>query len=109
MLITPETSEERIRQIDAHTDGFIYMVSSASTTGAQSAFDEQKQAYFRRIDAMSLRNPRMVGFGISNRSTFRAAADNASGGIVGSRFVTLQGETPTPEAAIKKLLEDLKR
>lgn len=109
MLITPETSEERIRQIDAHTDGFIYMVSSASTTGAQSAFDEQKQAYFRRIDAMSLRSPRMVGFGISNRATFRAAADNASGGIIGSRFVTLQGETPTPEAAIKKLLEDLER
>lgn len=109
MLITPETSEERIRQIDAHTDGFIYMVSSASTTGAQSAFDEQKQAYFRRIDAMSLRSPRMVGFGISNRATFRAAADNASGGIVGSRFVTLQGETPSPDAAIKRLLEDLER
>lgn len=109
MLITPETSEERIRQIDAHTDGFIYMVSSASTTGAQSAFDEQKQAYFRRINAMSLRNPRMIGFGISNRATFRAAADNAAGGIIGSRFVTLQGETPTPDEAIKKLLEDLER
>lgn len=109
MLITPETSEERIRQIDAHTDGFIYMVSSASTTGAQSAFDEQKQAYFRRINAMSLRNPRIIGFGISNRATFRAAADNAAGGIIGSRFVTLQGETPTPDEAIKKLLEDLER
>ena len=109
MLITPETSEERIRQIDAHTDGFIYMVSSASTTGAQSAFDAQKQDYFHRIHAMSLRNPRMVGFGISNRATFRAAADNASGGIVGSRFVTLQGETPSPDAAIKRLLEDLER
>lgn len=109
MLITPETSEERIRQIDAHTDGFIYMVSSASTTGAQTAFDAQKQAYFRRIDALSLRNPRMVGFGISNRSTFRAAADNASGGIVGSRFVTLQGETPTPDDAVKRLLEDLEQ
>lgn len=109
MLITPETSEERIRQIDAHTDGFIYMVSSASTTGAQSAFDEQKQAYFRRTNAMSLRNPRMIGFGISNRATFRAAADNAAGGIIGSRFVTLQGETPTPDEAIKKLLEDLER
>lgn len=109
MLITPETSEERIRQIDAHTDGFIYMVSSASTTGAQSAFDEQKQAYFRRINAMSLRNPRMIGFGISNRATFRAAADNAAGGIIGSRFVTLQGETPTPDEAIKKLREDLER
>ena len=109
MLITPETSEERIRQIDDHTDGFIYMVSSASTTGAQSAFDERKQAYFRRIDALGLRNPRMVGFGISNRATFRAAADNAAGCIVGSRFVTLQGETPGPEEAVRQLLEELKR
>ena len=58
---------------------------------------------------MSLRNPRMIGFGISNRATFRAAADNAAGGIIGSRFVTLQGETPTPDEAIKKLLEDLER
>ena len=109
MLITPETSDERIRQIDEHTDGFIYMVSSASTTGAQSAFDERKQAYFRRIDALGLRNPRMVGFGISNRATFRAAADNAAGCIVGSRFVTLQGETPGPEEAVRQLLEELKR
>lgn len=108
MLITPETSEERIRLIDAHTDGFIYMVSSAATTGAQHSFDAQKQAYFRRIDALGLRNPRMVGFGISNRATFRAAADHASGGIVGSRFVTLQGETPTPDEAIERLIEDLK-
>ena len=109
MLITLETSEERIRQIDDHTDGFIYMVSSASTTGAQSAFDGRKQAYFRRIDALGLRNPRMVGFGISNRATFRAAADNAAGCIVGSRFVTLQGETPGPEEAVRQLLEELKR
>lgn len=108
MLITPETSEERIRLIDAHTDGFIYMVSSAATTGAQLSFDAQKQAYFRRIDALGLRNPRMIGFGISNRATFRAAADNAAGGIVGSRFVTLQGETPTPDKAIERLLEELK-
>ena len=62
MLITPETSEERIRFIDQNTDGFIYMVSSAAITGAQKSFDEQKQEYFRRIDAMQLRNPRMIGF-----------------------------------------------
>ena len=62
MLITPETSEERIRFIDDNTDGFIYMVSSASITGTQKSFDEQKQEYFRRINAMNLRNPRMIGF-----------------------------------------------
>jgi tryptophan synthase alpha chain len=73
MLITPETSEERIRLIDENTDGFIYMVSSAAITGAQKSFDEQKQAYFQRINAMDLRNPRLVGFGISNKETYDAA------------------------------------
>lgn len=92
MLITPETSEERIRFIDDHTDGFIYMVSSAAITGAQKSFDEQKQEYFRRIDAMHLRNPRMIGFGISNRQTLKAAQDNAAGAIIGSKFVTLLSE-----------------
>jgi len=92
MLITPETSEERIRFIDANTDGFIYMVSSAAITGAQKSFDEQKQEYFRRINAMNLRNPRMIGFGISNAQTLKAAQDNAAGAIIGSKFVTLLSE-----------------
>ncbi len=92
MLITPETSEERIRFIDQNTDGFVYMVSSAATTGAQQSFDEQKQAYFRRINAMHLRNPRMIGFGISNRQTLQSAQQNAAGAIIGSKFVTLLKE-----------------
>ena len=82
MLITPETSEERIRFIDRNTEGFIYMVSSAATTGAQQSFDEAKQEYFRRIAAMNLRNPRLIGFGISNRETFDSACRNASGAVV---------------------------
>ncbi|MCD8080940.1 MAG: tryptophan synthase subunit alpha, partial [Bacteroides sp.] len=86
MLITPETSEERVREIDNNTDGFIYMVSSAATTGAQTDFDAGKLAYFRRIESLQLRNPRMVGFGISNQAPFRAACDHASGAIIGSRF-----------------------
>ena len=89
MLITPETSEERIRLIDAHTSGFIYMVSSAATTGAQQSFDQGKQAYFRRINNMQLRNPRLVGFGISNKATYDAAAAHSSGAIVGSHFIRL--------------------
>ena len=92
MLITPETSEERIRFIDEHTDGFIYMVSSAATTGAQKSFDEAKQEYFRRINAMNLRNPRMIGFGISNKQTLESAQANAAGAIIGSKFVTLLKE-----------------
>ena len=108
MLITPETSEERIRLIDSHTDGFIYMVSSAATTGAQRDFNEQKQAYFRRIQAMNLRNPRMIGFGISNHQTFRAACDNAAGGIIGSRFVTLLNEAQgDAQQAIERLKQNL--
>ena len=92
MLITPETSDARIRFIDEHTDGFIYMVSSAAITGAQKSFDAAKQAYFRRIDQMQLRNPRMIGFGISNAQTLHAAQDHAAGAIIGSKFVTLLNE-----------------
>lgn len=109
MLITPETSEERIRLIDAHTSGFIYMVSSAATTGAQQSFNEQKQAYFRRINAMNLRNPRLVGFGISNKATFEAAAANSSGAIIGSKFVQLLKSEPTIAGAVDQLLAALKQ
>ncbi len=108
MLITPETSEERVREIDENTDGFIYMVSSAATTGAQTDFDAEKLAYFRRIEALQLRNPRMVGFGISNQATFRAACYHASGAIIGSRFVTLLEEEKDPEKAILRLKQNLK-
>lgn len=108
MLITPETSDERIRLIDSHTDGFIYMVSSAATTGAQREFDAAKQAYFSRINAMNLRNPRMIGFGISNRQTLDAAQQNASGAIIGSKFVSLLQQSATPSEAVNQLLEALK-
>ena len=92
MLITPETSEERIRFIDDNTDGFIYMVSSAATTGAQQSFDEAKQEYFHRINGMNLRNPRMIGFGISNKQTLESSQQNAAGAIIGSKFVQLLSE-----------------
>lgn len=107
MLITPETSEERIRLIDEHTDGFIYMVSSASTTGAQNSFDDTKQAYFRKINGMNLRNPRLIGFGISNKATLEAAQENASGAIIGSKFITLLKENGNAKDAVKTLKEVL--
>ena len=109
MLITPETSEERIRFIDEHTDGFIYMVSSAAITGAQQSFDDAKQAYFRRINAMQLRNPRMIGFGISNKQTLQAAQQNAAGAIIGSKFVALLNESKDAEEALDKLFDALSR
>ena len=103
MLITPETSEERI-----HTDGFIYMVSSAAITGAQKSFDEAKQEYFRRINAMNLRNPRMIGFGISNKQTLQSAQQNAAGAIIGSKFVTLLDEEKgNADKALDRLYEAL--
>jgi tryptophan synthase alpha chain len=107
MLITPETSEERIRFIDDNTDGFIYMVSSAAITGAQKSFDDAKQEYFHRIDTMHLRNPRMIGFGISNAQTLKAAQDNAAGAIIGSKFVTLLSESKNADEALDRLFAAL--
>lgn len=109
MLITPETSDERIRFIDEHTDGFIYMVSSAATTGAQKEFDAQKQAYFNKVNQMSLRNPRMIGFGISNKQTLESAQANASGAIIGSKFVTLLEEEKDADKALSKLFGALQK
>lgn len=109
MLITPETSDERIRLIDEHTAGFIYMVSSASTTGAQSSFGDEKQAYFHRIDAMNLKNPRLIGFGISNNATLNAAQQNASGAIIGSTFINCIAETGSVKEAVALLFEKMKK
>ncbi|MDD2512172.1 MAG: tryptophan synthase subunit alpha [Proteiniphilum sp.] len=108
MLITPETSEERIRLIDDHTSGFIYMVSSASVTGAKESFGESNLAYFRKVNGMGLQNPRLVGFGISNRATFEAACREASGAIIGSRFISLLGSEPSIAEAAKKLREAIR-
>lgn len=107
MMITPETDEERIRFIDEHTDGFIYMVSSASVTGAQSRFDNDKLDYFNRVNGMRLRNPRMIGFGISNRQTLESARRNAAGTIIGSKFVSLLNEEKDPGKALDRLMEEL--
>lgn len=109
MLITPETSEERIRLIDENTDGFIYMVSSAAITGAQTDFNARKVEYFRRIAGMNLRNPRMIGFGISNKQTFESASAHAAGAIIGSKFVSLlDASDGNAKKAVDKLLEALR-
>ena len=110
MLITPETSDERIRFIDENTSGFIYMVSSAAITGAQKEFNEAKQAYFNKVHAMHLKNPTMIGFGISNRQTLESAQANANGAIIGSKFVQLlDEESGNAPKALDRLFEALKQ
>lgn len=107
MLITPETSDERIRFIDQNTDGFIYMVSSAAITGVQKEFNAAKQAYFNKVNQMNLQHPRMIGFGISNKQTLKSAQANAAGAIIGSKFVALLDELKDPDAALDELQDAL--
>lgn len=109
MLITPETSDERIRFIDDNTDGFIYMVSSAATTGAQKEFDARKQEYFNHVNGMGLKHPRMIGFGISNKQTLESAQANAAGCIIGSKFVQLLEEFGDANQAFEALSDALRK
>jgi len=91
-LITPQTSDERIRQIDAASEGFIYMVSSASVTGTSSGFGNAQEEYFKKIASLSLKNPQIVGFGINNSKTFQQATKYAKGAIIGSAFIKMLSE-----------------
>ncbi len=86
-LITPQTSDDRIREIDAASNGFIYMVSSASVTGSKDGFGDTQTEYFERIAAMKLKNPQIVGFGIKDAETFQQATRFAKGAIIGSAFI----------------------
>lgn len=86
-LITPQTSEDRIRLIDDNSNAFIYMVSSASVTGSRDSFDENQLAYFERIATINLKNPQIIGFGISNKTTFTQAVKHQKGAIIGSSFI----------------------
>ena len=86
-LITPQTPKERIRYIDQVSNGFIYMVSSAAVTGAQSSFGNTQTDYFQRIANMNLNTPTVVGFGISNAQTYEAASSHSRGAIIGSAFI----------------------
>ncbi|MBU2899426.1 tryptophan synthase subunit alpha [Maribacter dokdonensis] len=86
-LITPQTSDDRIHQIDNASNGFIYMVSSASVTGSKSGFGQEQESYFERIAKMNLKNPQIVGFGIKDEETFKQATKTAKGAIIGSAFI----------------------
>lgn len=86
-LITPQTSNERIKQIDEASNGFIYMVSSASVTGSKDGFGKAQEDYFDRIANMNLKNPQIVGFGIKDSESFQQATKTAKGAIIGSAFI----------------------
>ena len=97
-LVTPQTSEARIRMIDSHSQGFIYLVSSASITGAKSGISEHQIAYFERIRHMKLQAPTLIGFGISNKETFETACQYAQGAIIGSAFIKQLSQDASDEA-----------
>ncbi len=107
-LITPQTSNERIRLIDDNSKGFIYVVSSASVTGAKKDVEKEQIDYFNRVNSLNLKAPRLIGFGISNRSTFETACQHASGAIIGSAFVKLLGEYGANAEKIKEFIEEVK-
>jgi tryptophan synthase alpha chain len=107
-LISPTTSDERIRKIDAVTDGFIYAVSASSITGAKGKFEKQQLDYFDRIKKMNLKNPYLIGFGISNHDTFATATQYGAGAIVGSAFVELLKNSKNLTADIPAFVKSLK-
>ncbi len=104
-LITPQTSDERIRKIDALSTSFIYMVSSSSTTGVKGAVNEEQITYFDRIRAMNLRSKRLIGFGISDKASFEKSAGYANGAIIGSAFVKAIEGPGTIEIKVKDFVQ----
>ena len=107
LLITPQTSDQRIKQIDEASSGFIYMVSSASTTGSDKKVEDFQREYFERIQAMNLNNPRVIGFGISDRATFENACKYASGAIIGSAFVKAIDSEAEIQEAVSRFVKQI--
>jgi tryptophan synthase alpha chain len=107
-LMSPQTENERIRLIDDASGGFIYMVSASSTTGTKDGFSPEQIGYFERIHGMSLKNPRLIGFGISSRETFSVACKYASGAIIGSAFIKMLDSKGNGEESIKSFVKDMR-
>ena len=106
-LISPNTSEERIRVIDKESSGFIYIVSSSSITGAKTGIQDGQIEYYKRIQSMELQNPQLIGFGISNKETFDVANQYADGAIIGSAFIKQLGKDAS-ETGIKTFIKSIK-
>ncbi len=109
-LITPQTSEERIRQIDAATDGFIYMVTSSATTGQQLEASAGRHQYFSRIKGLGLKNPVMAGFGIRTSQDFQEVCTHVNGAIIGSGFIRELQQNPDDfEQVISPFIQSILR
>ncbi len=108
LLISPQTTEDRIRELDELSEGFIYMVSSFATTGARTRFTEQQTEYFKRVASLKLKNPLMTGFGVSNIETFRQACQYSSGAIVGSAFIRLLEEEGVNKDKVSAFVKSIK-
>ncbi|WP_186756474.1 tryptophan synthase subunit alpha [Echinicola salinicaeni] len=108
-LVSPQTSEERIKEIDQKSDGFIYMVSSHSITGAKSGISDEQVAYFDRVKAMNLKNPRLIGFGISDHATYTTASSFSNGAIIGSAFIKVLQNAENLQQDIKKYIQAVKQ
>ncbi len=107
-LITPQTPDERLRQIDAWSEGFIYMVSSAATTGSRENFDASQLDYFKRVSDLNLKTPRLIGFGVSNHNTFEQACKYSNGAIIGSAFIKAMGENGSLAQKVGDFLESIR-
>ena len=107
-LVTPQRSESRIRQIDALSEGFIYTVSSASVTGSKSGVSDDMEAYFQKLNAMDLKNPRLIGFGIKDHETYVQASHYSAGAIIGSAFIRVLIESTDLEKDISAFVHGVK-
>jgi tryptophan synthase alpha chain len=107
-LVTPQTTNDRILEIDSLSHGFIYMVSSSSTTGAGKKVEDFHQDYFARVNNLPLKNPRLIGFGISDRATFENACKYAQGAIIGSAFVKALAGDDTLESKVSRFVRSIK-
>lgn len=106
-LITPETSEARVRTLDALSRGFLYAVSSSSTTGSEKNMTEV-DSYLHRLQTMQLQNPILVGFGVRNKEDFERVSRQAAGGIIGSAFVKALEQSPDPVAAATAFVSSIR-
>ncbi len=107
-LITPQTPDNRLKQIDEWSKGFLYMVSSASTTGSRDSFDEKQLEYFKRVSDMNMKTPRLIGFGVSNQTTFEQACRYSDGAIIGSAFINAMSENGTLAQKVSGFLESIR-